>query len=641
MASILSSYDDDLVDLATQRPQLIDADSGNFTGITLTRWLGAGGMAAVLLGDLDPSLRSFELSTVCPPRVAIKFAKPSIERDLAKLNLSAADLFRKELTALSRVMARNPPTEFVLGIYGHGNAVVEIAPNTVRVLPWLALEFVDAGMSGATLTDRVRRTPEGVDPVRALKLVRGILEGVAVLHEERVIHRDLKPDNVFVAGPVDDETPKIADCGIARVGGVGAGTVAAVTFEYSAPEQVLSIFNPTTSNPLIGPWTDLHALSAVLWFLLAGEDWCTSSNDPSWHQGKRRPLHVGPRLHEGFRTAGPLLGALDTVLQRAASHRLPDDAWAADGALSYEANARGRYGDSMFSGEVRYSSVAQLSEAILPLLVECAERWTALAIRQNLQPSAFRRTLMLRDVHLAPSEPLATIREAPPRTIAGTDASLNDPGFPVTRAGNVVFQPDGKVLARFGDRLLYFVGDKAHRVSIPDAIAPFIPATRWLMRGPLGGFALVGARHVILLRGGQFSHMALPHASATLVSGGAGMQGVNGAPNAMSTSVDIVAAIGDGRVFGLVTSDDDDEEQLFWRSTDGVSWASPDRAARHRRDSHPCLRPLRLPDGRRIHGEKRHTSPCPLARPRRPSVAAHRWIEGQTTALCRGMWRKP
>lgn len=550
MPSFLRSYDDDLTDLANDRPALVDAQTGHFTGITLTRWLGAGGMAAVLLGDLEPSLRSHELSPLCPPRVAIKFAKPSIERDLAKLNLSPDDLFRKEVTALGRVMERNPPTEFVLGIYGHGNARVEIAPSVERVLPWLALEFVDSGTEGATLTDRVRRAREGIDPTRALRLVRGILEGVRVLHEERVIHRDLKPDNVFVSGPLGDETPKIADCGIARVGGIGIGTVAAVTFEYSAPEQVLSIFNPTASNPLIGTWTDLHALAAVIWFLIAGEEWCTSGHDSSWQQGHRRSLRVGPRVHEGFRSATGLLEAIDTVLQRSASHRLPDEAWAAEGANAYANIARGRYGASMFSGPVRYSSVDQLTSALVPLLEEASKRWTTQAIRENALPMGFRKTQLVATESGASNEPWATIREAPPRTIAGTETSLADPNFPSAEPGSVVFQPDGKVLARFADRLLYFVGDKAHRVPVSPEVAPTIGVTRWLVRGPLGGFALVGARHVTLLRGGNFSAFAPPNDS------------------------DIVACIGDGRVFGLVTHDDGDEPQL-WRTTDGHGWLEP------------------------------------------------------------------
>src|SRR6185295_11699653 len=147
---------------------------------------------------------------------------------------------------------RRPPTEFVVGFYGSGHADVQIKGATRR-LPWMLLELVDGGMDGVSLTQRVERSGgEGIDPVRALRLVRGMCAGVIALHGEGIIHRDLKPDNVLVAGPVDDETPKIADCGIARVDGLAA-TIAGMTPAYGGPEQVLS--SAGIRNPLIGPWT--------------------------------------------------------------------------------------------------------------------------------------------------------------------------------------------------------------------------------------------------------------------------------------------------------------------------------------------------------------------------------------------------
>ncbi|WP_437796330.1 protein kinase domain-containing protein [Sorangium sp. So ce693] len=108
-------------------------------------------------------------------------------------------------------------------------------------MPWIALEHVEGSNAGTTLAERIELAGEGgVDPVRVHRLARGMIEGVRVLHRLGVIHRDLKPNNVFVAGPVDVETPKIADCGIARVEGLRLATVQAMTPGYGAPEQSLS-----------------------------------------------------------------------------------------------------------------------------------------------------------------------------------------------------------------------------------------------------------------------------------------------------------------------------------------------------------------------------------------------------------------
>ncbi len=142
--------------------------------------------------------------------------------------------------ALGRMMERRPPCELVIGFYGSGRSPGVEAGDRLVTLPWLAIELVEGGPDGVTLVDRVERAPgEGVDPLRARRLLQGIFEGVAALHEEGILHRDLKPETVLVAGPIDDETPKLADCGIARVDGLSA-TVAAMTPAYGSPEQALA-----------------------------------------------------------------------------------------------------------------------------------------------------------------------------------------------------------------------------------------------------------------------------------------------------------------------------------------------------------------------------------------------------------------
>ena len=554
---MLRTNDDELRDVTEDAPALIDAESGEDTGIRLVRWLGAGGMAAVLLGELDARARWAQLSPLSPPRVAVKFTRPSTDGQLRRLNLSPIDVYRKEVVALGRVMERKPPTEFVLGLFGSGTADVE-TDGRARRLPWMALEYVDGGTEGATLTDRAARSGEGIDPVRALRLVRGILEGVAVLHEIGVLHRDLKPDNVFIAGPIDDETPKIADCGIARVDGLAAGTIAALSPAYGGPEQMLSAVNPTERNMLIGPWTDVHAAAAVVWFILGNEDWCRSEGDRQWHDGVRRTLRSSRRLHPGFATNVGLVDAIDAVLARGAAHRLSEAVFARPDAAQLTQYARLRF-RSMFVGPERHSSIAELQRDILPLLEDAARQWTSRAVRENRAATAFRPTRMLGMTQLASGGPPAVIHEIEARTIAGTASSLLDSVVEPAEPGSIVFQPDGKILARFGERILYFVGDRPHKVGVPDADLPLVAASKWVTRGPGGGFALVGPAHVLLVRGGAFTRMPL------CVRTGGGEVGA------------IQAVIGDGRMFGVVTAETDDGDggPELWTSTDGATWAPP------------------------------------------------------------------
>ena len=220
----LIAKDDDLGGLADGSP-LLDA-----TGIRLTRRLGLGGMAAVFHGIVEGE-RGEGVSARAPREVAVKLLLPSAIHNFRQLGFDETNIVGREVVALQRVAELDPPTEFVIGFYGNGITTIELRGNVLRV-PWLLLEYIDGGNAGTSLDERVGRAGRsgGVDPIRAHRLISRLLEGARVLHEVGVIHRDLKPENVLVAGPVDDETPKIADCGIARVTDVSM-TLAA----YSPP----------------------------------------------------------------------------------------------------------------------------------------------------------------------------------------------------------------------------------------------------------------------------------------------------------------------------------------------------------------------------------------------------------------------
>jgi serine/threonine protein kinase len=551
MRPTLRSTDDELRDLAQGSPALIDASSDQPTGARLIRCIGAGGMSTVFLAELDPEHRSPRLSPLAPARIAIKFLQPTTQQEFRRQNLDPSGVFIRETVALSRMMERRPPTEFVVGYYGCGDADVELAGGEVRRLPWLAIELVDGGSEGGTLIQRVHRAQgDGVDPVRALRLLRGIFAGVSALHAEGILHRDLKPDNVLVAGPVDDETPKLADCGIARVEGV-LGTVAGTTPTYGGPEQQIAVHGER--SPLVGSWTDVHALAALAWFVLAGEEWCRGVDDTAWHHGQRRSLRTSPRLHPALMNAPELATLIDEVLERGASHRPPDEVLAA--SEMYTSLARALY-PSMFRGVPRYVGVGELAEALFPLLEECAAAWTARAALENRAATVVRTTQLVPFAVTAVAEPIASVNElasvmVPPSDTAGT--ALEAAG-----RGGAVFQPDGKVLVRFGERLIYMVGDRAHKVAVPAEWKPLVGSSRWLVRGPGGGFGLVGARHVVLVRGGVFSAMKLP---ARLGGGEVGA---------------IQAVVEGGPVFGVVTAETDESGgPELWTSNDGLAWSHP------------------------------------------------------------------
>ncbi len=123
---------------------------------------------------------------------------------------------------------------------------------------WMAMEWV----RGATLAERVaRHGPLRVD--EAVELAGRLAEVVSTLHDQGLVHLDLKPDNILLVSRGGRLLPRLCDFGLAAVPLDGpAGTPA-----YMAPEQWRL---GDASAPAVGPRTDVYALAACLQFALTG-----------------------------------------------------------------------------------------------------------------------------------------------------------------------------------------------------------------------------------------------------------------------------------------------------------------------------------------------------------------------------------
>lgn len=135
-------------------------------------------------------------------------------------------------------------------------------PNLVHVLdrgededgPYLVLELVE----GETLKARVRR--EGpLPPDEAARICAQVARALAYAHGQGVIHRDIKAQNVLVAG---DGTAKLADFGIARMiesgeGGLTRTDMLLGSADYLSPEQA--------NGHALDARTDIYSLGVVLY----------------------------------------------------------------------------------------------------------------------------------------------------------------------------------------------------------------------------------------------------------------------------------------------------------------------------------------------------------------------------------------
>jgi serine/threonine protein kinase len=107
-----------------------------------------------------------------------------------------------------------------------------------------------------------------VHPFPAEEVIKGflapLLDGIAKVHATGFLHRDIKPDNIYVRA---DGTPVLLDFGSARhaIGGTERTLTTLVTPGYAPFEQY-------TSKAEQGPWSDIYALGGVLFFSVTGEN---------------------------------------------------------------------------------------------------------------------------------------------------------------------------------------------------------------------------------------------------------------------------------------------------------------------------------------------------------------------------------
>jgi eukaryotic-like serine/threonine-protein kinase len=192
--------------------------------------LGRGGMGLVLLAE-DAKLRRPAALKVMLPR-------------------HAADAVAKERFLREARVAAQVKHDHIVTIY---------QVDEERAVPFIAMEFLQGMSLDAFL--KAKGTP-GISHV--LRIGREIAEGLAAAHERGLVHRDVKPANVWLEAP--HGRVKILDFGLARQQQedahlTGSGTVVG-TPSYMSPEQA--------RGERVDHRSDLFSLGGVLYTLCAG-----------------------------------------------------------------------------------------------------------------------------------------------------------------------------------------------------------------------------------------------------------------------------------------------------------------------------------------------------------------------------------
>lgn len=141
-------------------------------------------------------------------------------------------------------------------------------------------------LSGGSLRDRLRAhgSKQTAFPLKErVSIVARVAEALGYMHSRHVVHRDMKPDNVMLSGWGEI---LITDFGIARLleGPDDADSASIIDEQDLAAEPVRTMEGSVLGTPaymppeqargkqaLIGPWTDIWALGAILYEMLTGE----------------------------------------------------------------------------------------------------------------------------------------------------------------------------------------------------------------------------------------------------------------------------------------------------------------------------------------------------------------------------------
>jgi serine/threonine protein kinase len=273
----------------------------------LERRLGVGGTAAAFLASrVSPEGQSPAVVKVILPEVA------------SSQGSTAAMVVRKEAVALGRLNERVPPTPFVVRLMDTGTIPFVFRRKEIE-LPWLAIEFVDGGLEGTTLEERVdhtlRLTAKAFDRERAARAISHVCAGLADVHAVGVIHRDLTPNNVLCCGFGDSELFKLSDFGIARPAGVTDtfGPSVIGTPGYISPEQ-LTDSSTTTAG-------DIFALGCLIYFILTADHLFDVNNAlellAQVKEGKRRSIREAPALAPELAQDPEACETIDAMIARA------------------------------------------------------------------------------------------------------------------------------------------------------------------------------------------------------------------------------------------------------------------------------------------------------------------------------------
>jgi serine/threonine protein kinase len=184
-------------------------------------------------------------------------------------------------------------------------------PNVVRVANFLESNgtayLVMDYEEGESLGQYLKGTGTPLTEQQVRGIAEPILRGLAVVHAQGFLHRDVKPGNIYLRR---EGEPLLIDFGAARqaLGEHSRSVTGIVSAGYAPPEQY------STDAKKQGPWTDLYGLGATLYRCISGAEPVDSlARREAQAEGEPDPLRPAVEVGRG-RYAEELLTLVDVFL---------------------------------------------------------------------------------------------------------------------------------------------------------------------------------------------------------------------------------------------------------------------------------------------------------------------------------------
>ncbi len=213
-------------------------------------------------------------------------------------------------------------------------------PNIIKVLSYGEMQgrpyVVTEPLRGESLHDYLKRE-HSMPTDMALAMMRHAALGLSAAHRAGIVHRDVKPGNLFLLGPVGNPYGlKLIDFGMAK--GVKSGRISSHdlvlgTVEYMAPEQIVSdpsdartdvyglgvvMFRVFTGHLPFDVETDFELLAHQMFSAAPPASWLNEDIDPRIEKVILRAMRKRP--DNRYPSMDALVGDLERVLGFAAEH---------------------------------------------------------------------------------------------------------------------------------------------------------------------------------------------------------------------------------------------------------------------------------------------------------------------------------